>query len=176
VNDLWKKVGSNQDLRKRILGTVPSTHNHVFWNFKQAYKTKFTDGTSPAVFGAAGAYDATYLLGYATVANGSLPVTGANLAKALRREVPPGTAMGVGADSINPIFKILESGKNIDFDGASGPLDFDLSTGDAPSDIQLWCLPKDPSGNASAAQNSGEFFDATTGKIAGSIDPAICGG
>ena len=50
-----------------------------------------------------------------------------------------------------------------------------MTTGDAPSDIQIWCLPKDPGGKASSAQNSGLYFDASTGKLAGSIDPTICG-
>ena len=175
VNDLWVNVGADSDLRKRVLGSIPGTNNQLFLNFKQAYKTKFSDGTDPAVFGAAGSYDAAYLLAYASVANGAAPVTGPNLAKGLKKLVPPGTTIAVGADSINPAFKVLGGGKNIDFDGSSGPLNFDVTTGDAPSDIQIWCLPKDPGGKASSAQNSGLYFDASTGKLAGSIDPTICG-
>lgn len=176
VNDLWAKVGSNDVLRRRVLGTVPGTNHQLFLTFKQAYKTKFSDGTSPAVFGAAGAYDAAYLLAYASVANGAQPITGASLAKAFRKEVPPGAPTEVGVDSINAAFKVLEAGKNIDFDGASGPLNFDVSTGDAPSDIQIWCLPKDAGGKASSAQNSGQYFDAATGKLAGATNPVVCGG
>ncbi len=175
VNDLWVKVGPVADLRKRILGTVPGTNNQLFSSFKQAYNMKFADGTDPAVFGAAGSYDAAYLLAYASVANGAAPATGANLAKALKRLVPPGTATAVGAEGVNAAFKALGGGKNVDVEGSSGPLNFDVATGDAPSDIQIWCLPEDPAKKAASAQNSGQYFDAATGKLAGAIDDATCG-
>jgi branched-chain amino acid transport system substrate-binding protein len=175
VNDLWLKIGTNADLRKRVLGTVPGTNNQLFLNYKQAYKTKFSDGTDPAVFGAAGSYDSAYLLGYASVAGGSAGATGPALAAGLKKLVPPGTEIPVGAESINPAFKQLEAGKNIDFDGASGPLNFDVTTGDAPSDIQIWCLPADPQGKAASAQNSGLYFDAASGKLSGAVDPGTCG-
>jgi branched-chain amino acid transport system substrate-binding protein len=175
VNDLWVKIGADADLRKRVLGTIPGTNNQLFLSFKQTFKTKFSDGTDPAVFGAAGAYDASYLLAYASFASGEPRATGAGLAKGLKRLVPPGATTPVGTDAINAAFKALSGGNNIDFDGASGPLSFDVATGDAPSDIQIWCLPKDGSDKATSAQNSGQYFDAATGKLAGEIDPTICG-
>lgn len=175
VNDLWVKVGGDADLRKRVLGTIPGTNNQLFLSFKQTYKTKFSDGTDPAVFGAAGSYDASYLLAYASFASGEARPTGAGLAKAFKRLVPPGAKTAAGADAVNPALKALSGGKGIDFDGASGPLDFDVATGDAPSDIQIWCLPGDASGNAASAQNSGQYFDAASGKLAGAIDASLCG-
>jgi branched-chain amino acid transport system substrate-binding protein len=176
VPDLWDKIGANKDLRSRILGTVPGTNNGLYLGFKSAYKTKFSNDGDPAVFGAAGSYDAAYLLGFAAVAIGAQPVTGANLVGGLKKEVPPGTSIDVGTDSINPAFKVLEAGKNIDFNGSSGPLDFDVTTGDAPSDIQIWCMPADGSGKATSAMNSGEYFDASKPNaisLAGTIG-AVC--
>lgn len=173
VNDLWDGVGTNDDLRKRIIGSVPGTTNALFAYFKSQYSTQFNDGTSPDVFGAAGAYDILYLLAYGTVALGSMPVNGTNLAAAMAKMVPPGKPVDVGSDAINSTFPILSSGQNIDFNGASGPLDFDIKTGEAPSDIQFWCMPKDGMGKATSGVASGLFYNAKTGKVEGAIG-ALC--
>jgi branched-chain amino acid transport system substrate-binding protein len=125
------------------------------------------------VFGGAGAYDATYLLAYSAVSLGSAPLTGAALAGGLKKMVPPGTKVDVGEENINSTFTVLQAGNNIDFNGASGPLDFDVKTGEAPSDIQIWCLPKDANGAAASAKSSGAFFNAQTSKLEGQIG-SIC--
>jgi hypothetical protein len=58
---------------------------------------------------------------------------------------------------------------SIDIAGASGPLNFDPATGEAKSDIQIWCLPKSASGAASPSVYSGLVYDALTEQLSGSF-------
>lgn len=173
VDELWTYVGKNDDLRRRILGTIPGTNHStpgsVFSSFKSRYLSVVKDGTSPDVFGAAGAYDATYLLMFAFAAIGPLEPTGPHLATGLAALVPPGEKVIPGSSEVNDVFKAIADGASVDYDGASGPLDFDLSTGEARSDIQVWCLPKDEQGTATVAQNSGLYLEATSGTLVGTI-------
>lgn len=174
INELWAFVGKNAELRGRIRGTVPGTTNANFLAFKGSYDGKYKDGTDPNVFGCAGAYDIAYLLAYSTVALGDQPITGANLVQGFSHLVPPAkTTITAGSDP-NVAFSVLKSQGRFDFDGASGPLDFDLMTGEAPSDIQIWCLPIDAGGNAIAGQGSGLYFDAKQQKLVGMESSSIC--
>ncbi|MEO5726465.1 MAG: hypothetical protein ABI134_12920, partial [Byssovorax sp.] len=67
--------------------------------------------------------------------------------------------------------KVANDG-TIDYNGASGPLDFDNKTGEAPSDIQIWCIPKDQStGKAGSALSSGQSYSAASDKLVGVIAP-----
>lgn len=166
INDLWDYVGANDELRQRVGGTVPGTDNILFKSFKSQYTTKNTDGTSPDVFGAAGGYDAAYLLAYSAVTLGNTPITGAGLATGLGKMIG-GTSVDVGSSGINDALAPLLAGNAIEFNGASGPLNFDLATGEAPSDIQIWCLPKDGAGKAQAGTPSGQFYNAATGALEG---------
>src|SRR5262249_21007055 len=104
-----------------------------------------------------GTYDAAYLIAYAVIALCAKDVTGASLADALRRTVPPGPRVDVGPNAINDAVMSLRSGTNIDFNGASGPLDFDVATGDAEADIQVWCLDVDATGKATSFKDSGLY-------------------
>jgi branched-chain amino acid transport system substrate-binding protein len=166
INGLWEAVGSDDDLRRRIRGSVPGPANDLFKTFRSDYGSRFTDGTSPDIFGAAGGYDATYLLAYSLVSIGSGQVSGAALAGGLKKMVS-GAGVDVGTGQISSTFPILASGNGIDFNGASGPLDFDVATGEAPSDIQIWCLPKDLVGNATSGTSSGRYYEAATATLKG---------
>lgn len=175
VDPLWDYVGTDDDLRQRARGTVPGTTNPLFVGFTGAYAARFgPSAPAPTTFGAAGAYDAVYLLAYAIASQGGLPITGPNLVEGLKKMVPPGALTPVGTASLNATFTTLGTGAGIDFDGASGPLNFDVLTGEAPSDVQIWCLPKDGGGNALAGKASGLFFNAATSALEGSINNAIC--
>jgi branched-chain amino acid transport system substrate-binding protein len=172
---LYDAVGSNDDLRQRITGTVPGTSNMLFQNFKTRYQSKnFGDGTDAEVFGAAGSYDAVYLLAYSAVSVGAQPLSGPNLAAGFANLVPqPGaTPVDVGFNGILSTMTALQHDAKFDFNGASGALNFDLTPGEAPSDIQIWCMPKDAGGKATSAQFSGLYLDAvlkTLGGVIGSI-------
>jgi branched-chain amino acid transport system substrate-binding protein len=142
IGELVAAVGADTTgtLRSRIVGTSPGTNNDNFKAFELLYTSIIKDSSSPGVFGAAGAYDATYLLAYSAASLGAMPITGASLAQGMGALVPQGAPIAVGESQINPAFSTLTTG-HIDFDGASGPLDFNLTTGEAPSDIQVWCVP-----------------------------------
>lgn len=172
--ELLDLVTTNSDpdaVRARIMGSVPGTAStyNPFNLFKLQYSSTFTDGTNPQVFGAAGAYDAVYLLAYAAVALGTQPITGPNLATALTRLVPPGPKVIVGSATINQAFGALSANAmdHIDFDGASGPLDFDVLVGEAPSDIQLWCVVHGASPGEYVFDTTGRYYDASANMMAG---------
>jgi hypothetical protein len=79
-----------------------------------------------------------------------------------------GQATNVGAAGIKAAFQVLQSGNAIDINGASGPLNFDLTKHEAISDITVWCISKDGSGNPIYAA-SGRFYDSSTQKMSGTF-------
>lgn len=159
------------ELRKRILGSVPGTNAQSFKTFRILYQSKINDGTSPDTGGTANAYDALYNIAYAAVAIGDKPLTGTNLKDGFAKLVPPAPALNVGAQQINAAFQALAAGQSIDFAGASGPLDYDLATGEAASDIQIWCVPL-VDGKPSDGRQSTIFYDATAGNLQGTLASA----
>ena len=172
LTTLWETIGADDDLRQRVTGSVPGTVNPIFTNFRSEFDSNFTDEvSSPEIFGAAGSYDATYLLAFSSAA--SATDTGPNLAEGLKRLIGPGDVFRARRDDISPAFQALASGNSIDFEGASGPLAFDLETGEAPSDIQIWCMPKDNSGNAASTISSGLFYNAATLELQGAFNGAM---
>jgi branched-chain amino acid transport system substrate-binding protein len=163
--ELLTAVTGNDALRQRIRGTVPGTNNPLFNTFNIQYLGKY--GSNATVFGMAGAYDSLYLLAYGIVSLGSQAVSGDNLANAMAKMVG-GQPSNVGAANIKGAFQVLQSGNAIDIGGASGPLDFDLNKHEALSDITVWCISKDGSGNPIFAP-SGRFYDATTKQMTGTF-------
>ena len=158
-------VTGNDALRQRIRGTVPGTNNTLFGAFNIQYQGKY--GALANVFGMAGAYDSLYLVAYAIVSLGTQPITGANIAAGMSKMIG-GTKSPVGAGNIQSAFQVLESGNAIDIDGASGPLDFDLAKHEALSDITVWCISTDGSGNPVFAA-SGRYYDSPTQKMTGTF-------
>jgi serine/threonine protein kinase len=115
-------------------------------------------------------YDAFYLLAYATIALGQEPVTGSSLARAFARLVPPAPRIEVGAPDIYQAISILSAGGNIDLQGASTALDFDLSTGEGPSDFALVCSDVGPDGKPNGENlESGVVYDAKSQRVQGAM-------
>ena len=163
--EMLTAVTGNDALRQRIRGTVPGTNNPLFGAFNIQYQGKY--GALANVFGMAGAYDSLYLVAYAIVSLGTQPVTGANIAGAMSKMIG-GSKSPVGAGNIQSAFQVLESGNAIDIDGASGPLDFDLAKHEALSDITVWCISTDGSGNPVFAA-SGRYYDSPSQQMKGSF-------
>src|SRR5437867_1353066 len=86
-------------------------------------------------------YDAFYWLAYAAFSLGSEPISGPALARAFERLVPQTGARSieVGPTQVFDALKALRNGGTIDLQGTQGQLDFDLATGEAPSDFALLC-------------------------------------
>ncbi len=166
AQSLLDMVGSNTDLRSRILGHVAQTTGT---NFNALFARYSGDTNVPFVPLVPFAYDAVYFTAYGIVAAGNSP-TSAGIANGFKKLLPPGPSYDVGLDSIPPITTALTNGTQIDLNGASGPLDFDPTTGDAPCDIQVWCI----NGNSNGFSNSGYYYSAKAGTMQGSINTTTC--
>ena len=114
-------------------------------------------------------YDAFYLVAYATLALGSEPVTGTALARAIGRLLPPGRLIDVGPSEIFDALNTLKAGENIDLNGATGRLDFDLETGEAPVDFAVLCVRGGTDPAAAESVESGLTYDATAGVLRGTM-------
>ncbi|WP_394829050.1 ABC transporter substrate-binding protein [Pendulispora albinea] len=134
------------EARQRMLGTKPGTGGENFKGFVRDYRSRIHDGTSPEATGAVNAYDAFYTLMYAIVALGDKPMTGPNIAGGFSRLIASAPALPSGPAAIHEAFRLLTEGSSFNYEGASGPLDFDMTTGEPHSDIQLWCVREDNNG------------------------------
>jgi ABC-type branched-subunit amino acid transport system substrate-binding protein len=146
------------------VNTPASTAANLAFTFRynEDYPHPVTPNEAPGM-----GYDAFYLAAYAAFAAGEQPLTGANLARAIRRLVPPGTHVDVGASGILRAFSILRSGANIDLDGTVTTLDFDFGTGDAKVDFAVYCPRRDNAGKSVVGVESGLVYEAASGHIAG---------
>jgi len=161
--ELLTAVTGNDALRQRIRGTVPGTNNALFGAFNIQYQGKY--GSAADVFGMAGAYDSLYLIAYAIVSIGNGTIDGDSMSAAMGKMVG-GTKSNVGASNIQAAIQVLQSGNAIDINGASGPLDFNLQTHEALSDITVWCISTDGNGNPVFA-SSGRYYDSTSQAMVG---------
>jgi branched-chain amino acid transport system substrate-binding protein len=172
--ELLAQIGADESMRKRVRGSVPTAPltSTVYKSFTLAYQGMFN--STPDAFGTAGAYDAVYLLAYSAAAASVSPLTGDVLQRGFARLVPPSTEkLAVGGAQMSEGFRVLASGGNFDIDGASGPLDFDLKSGDTRSNIEVWCIARDLT-TAPVFVASGRVFDATTNAMAGTFDGTTC--
>ncbi|MBL8719494.1 MAG: ABC transporter substrate-binding protein [Myxococcales bacterium] len=159
-------LARGNDMRTRLFGSIAGTDSPLGKKFRDAYNgAGFT--AKPDAY-AASAYDALYLLAYAVVGAGAKPITGPQLATALALTIPGTGAVPIkaGPEAIGTAMTALRTGGRIDYDGASGPLDFDLATGEAVADIQIWCVT--PSAAAEPFANVG-IFRAAGGVIDGTL-------
>lgn len=165
--ELIAAVEASPDLRTRIRGTVPGIVTPLaqdFFNFR--FSTAYPDNPQ-LVFGMAGAYDATYMIAYSIAAGGGTqPITGTSIASNFDKLIAKGsTPIDVGPAKLPSGFSALVGGGSVDFNGASGPLDFDPKSGEADSDITVWCVSNDPNTNKPYFNDAtGQSYDAT-GKV-----------
>jgi ABC-type branched-subunit amino acid transport system substrate-binding protein len=177
VKELWDYLANNDtsdSTRKRILGTIVTGTAARFSSFATNYAAKYPQ-QSAIVYGAAGAYDAAYMLAYGAAGIGDKPLTGGNLMDGFHLLAPGGGALqvGVGADDISSTFAKLVSGQAVNLDGASSPLDIDQGTHAASGvTTQVWCVPS-VGGRAQQVILSGQTIDATN-TVKGTFS-AACG-
>ncbi len=154
----------------RVRGTIPGTEGDLFSNFAATYSGAFPMPTSqgtPDTFGAAGGYDAIYLFAYSGVAANGAPLTGEQLARGLAKTADPtGQVIEASPLTYGDASNDLQNGLGINYEGASGPLDFDVQVGEAPSDIQIWCVE-----SATKGSFSHRYYDAKTATMKGTADP-----
>jgi hypothetical protein len=133
------------DLNQRIIGTAPGARRSALY---PGFETSF-EGTlhhppgNLAEFG----YDAAYLVAYAIAISNSAAPSGRDLADAMKQVSCKGKSVAQAGQDFSNSFKRAEMDGCIDFEGASGPLDFDPNTGEALSDIGMWCVRRNSDGS-----------------------------
>jgi hypothetical protein len=133
--------------------------------YNQTHARQVTRALNPGT-----SYDAIYLLGYAVFALRDEAVSGAALAHAFARLIPPGRPIEVGSTNVFEALTLLGAGQSIDLQGTQTGLDFDLATGEAPSDFALTCAGIDRSGQAAGEDvESGVVFRASARRTEGAL-------
>lgn len=165
VPELLAAMSGKDELRKRVFGTIGASTGPTYDAFANQYKLAFGTDTSPDSY-SAGAYDATLLLSYAIAAAADAKLKGSVINEGLKKTAVTngGLVVQAGYDDLNKGFSAMP-GTGIDYNGASGPLNFDPVTGEAPADIQIWCV-RNASGKLSYAP-SNLYFSAASGSLQG---------
>jgi serine/threonine-protein kinase len=166
---LLEFIGANAGLRRRFFSLTSVSTTDANARFVARYGSAYAEPIVTRTLSPNSSYDAFYLVAYATYAVRDEPVTGTALARAIARLLPPGRAVDVGPSGIFDALSSLSSGAHVDLNGASGPLDFDLDTGDAPVDLAILCVKANADGHADEAVESGLFYDATAGALRGAM-------
>lgn len=170
LDEMLAEVDKDNELRGRVIGTVPGKKTPKYDAFALRFRAAFNN-KAPGTY-AENAYDAGYLIPYAVVASQQAAPSGPDIAKALAKTVG-GTGVEAGPDGIAGAFQALKGGAAIDYDGASGPLDFNTKVGEAPGDIDTWCVVLNSGGDA-AFLSTGLYYDATLDSIEESISAQCC--
>jgi|GEM_PF-2104527 len=142
-SELSDYIGTNESLRKRVLGTSPGRADQDLrvTRFKTRFLQTFNAPDEAQGFATA-AYDMAYEMHYAIAALGDKPVTGVSLGKTLLDRFKQGGFASNTYDAANAILKTyaaLQAGQNIDLDGVSHHAYFD-SNGQALYEVQVWCI------------------------------------
>jgi branched-chain amino acid transport system substrate-binding protein len=118
-------------------GTAPGSVGGVpLEKFNQAFKAEF--GQLPPLPFITNAYDGTAVIGLAAFAakTKGLPLTSANIRDNLRVVAnPPGEKVYPG--DFQKAFDLIKQGKDINYEGAAGSVDFD-KVGDVQTPIEIW--------------------------------------
>jgi len=122
---------------------------------------------------ALGLYDSVYAMAYAIASLRDEPLTGPNIAAALRRLNQPGApVVNVGGIAIPGIYERLKSGRPFDLQGASGSLDWDQN-GDVVQDIDILCVKTATTSTGASAsigtKPSGLYYDVRQNRFVGKI-------
>ena len=140
VDELLGLAASRPDLSMRVVGTAPGARESSQWNsFAGRYRARPATMSKLPGNLAEYAYDAMYLLAYATAIAGQPAPDGRALADALTR-TSRGAPAPAGPDVFSGNFAKAARERAIDYVGVSGDLDFDNTHGEARSNFDIWCL------------------------------------
>lgn len=144
------KVDFDRPTARHVLTAIGREHPEIFQK-------------DPRSVTAVATYDAVYALAYAIASLGGAPLTGSNIAAALRRLNQRGGAEAeVGPRDIQMIFTRLERREPIDLRGTTGDLNWDVN-GDVTQEIEILC-PRTTSNRTGVTQmigmkSSGLYYD-----------------
>jgi branched-chain amino acid transport system substrate-binding protein len=182
ANVFASHIGTNMDWAKRVLGAQPyiDKSTTAYAAYESAFKSAFPAlAPSASVTATPSYFDATYVLAYAVAANGAAPITGQNLANAIRNRLtpapagsPPAQKIFVGYDTVLKVFQALGQNERVDLQGLTGNLDFD-SKGDVDQTQEVFCMKTESSETGSpkvtGVKNAGMIFDPTLEQVTGAI-------
>jgi branched-chain amino acid transport system substrate-binding protein len=175
VTELSALVAKNPGygLTERILGTAPGARRSPLYSgFEKSFRGAFDnhDPGNLAEFG----YDAAYLVAYAIAIANQVSPTGRELASAMRNvscKEKDTTKVPAGSKGFSGYFTTAEIEGCIDFEGASGPLDFNPDTGEALSDIGMWCVRRNSGGTYGFEPPLQSYYSVEQGGIVDSTPP-----
>jgi ABC-type branched-subunit amino acid transport system substrate-binding protein len=135
-------VSSQNIIFQQAVGTVAAPPEGPAFNlFQSNYQTEFGADPANSAFTANG-YDAVFVGAAGVVfaaANGNNNYDGRTVAEGMSRLVNGAPIAQSGALGWAEIKAGLTTGEQIiEFTGVSGPLDFDVATGQAPAAIEIW--------------------------------------
>jgi ABC-type branched-subunit amino acid transport system substrate-binding protein len=177
VKELLGYIDTNEELRKRIIGTSPGADPNTNTNlskFLVRYRTTYKDGSVGETFGTSSAYDAAYVAAFGLAATRNGDLVGSDVVAGQRRilTVNNNVPVDFNADGVKVGLDAIEAGKTIAFRGTSGPLAFDTQTGDVTSDVQVWCIIRNPVNQSLQYQPSGYFYSASLSQMQGTVAAA----
>ncbi len=122
-----------------FMGTAPgSVAGESLSYFERDYEAMF--GELPPLPFMSNFYDGVYIAGiaaYACLAAGK-EITPINVRDMLREVAnPPGEVIVAGVEGIKKAMELLDAGKDINYEGAAGSVDFD-ENGDVVTPIEIW--------------------------------------
>jgi hypothetical protein len=185
ANILATDIGTNMDWARRVYGAQPyvDKSTDAYRAYERAFKDTFPQYTVSAGVTATPSYfDATYVAAYAVAANGTAPLTGTNLANAIRTRLTPApagmpvaTKIPVGLDKTFAVISALGKGERVDLVGLTGSLDF-FGNGDVPQTQEVFCMKTEPGeggslGKVVGVKAAGMTYDADLDQVTGSISP-----
>jgi ABC-type branched-subunit amino acid transport system substrate-binding protein len=122
-----------------FVGTAPGTvAGTSLSNFERDYKAMF--GALPPLPYMTNFYDGVVVAALAAAACEAQkkPINGVNVRNNLRFVAnPPGETIIAGVDGLKKALKLLKEGKDINYEGAAGSVDFD-KYGDVVTPIEIW--------------------------------------
>ncbi|HEY5960505.1 MAG TPA: hypothetical protein VIV60_28325, partial [Polyangiaceae bacterium] len=156
---------SDRKLKTRVQVFGPRYNERLYGLLQSRYSAASNGQAIPDAYGITGSYDAFYLIAYALVANGTGALSGTAVSEGLKHMVAPGIGISAGPYDISQAMAELVAGRNIDFDGVTGKLDFDVATGDAPGDYNLYCV------ESGAFAQTGQYFISSERRMIGEYAP-----
>ncbi|MCB9677813.1 MAG: ABC transporter substrate-binding protein [Alphaproteobacteria bacterium] len=138
TSDIFPAVGA---LGPNIRGSVPALpEGIVFDGFDASYAVEYGESSNLHSF-VPHTYDAASLVIYAhawAVYNEE-GTRGVHLARGFRK-LSTGPDIAISAPAITEVIAQFRQGNSIDIEGTSGLLDYNLTTGELPSTIEVWSI------------------------------------
>jgi branched-chain amino acid transport system substrate-binding protein len=152
-----RDASADAALRSRLTGVSVAWRGPLWDAFLLRHQARF--GSPPGYNYAANAYDAAQLLAYALAATDD--PSGRSLAEQLPRMVS-GTVIGGQPSDIPAGLALASSRTPFDYEGASGPVDFDAA-GEVLGWLDAWCFA------AAGTETYTGYFDPKQGAVTGQL-------